>query len=74
MTIDSDPGVLDRVHHLSTARLPTKLGNFEALAFRDSSNGSEPIALVHGDIRGVDAPLVRLHSECWTGDVVGSLR
>lgn len=74
MTIESEPGIQDRVRHLSTAQLPTRLGNFEALAFRDARNGSEPIALVHGDITGVDAPLVRLHSECWTGDVAGSLR
>jgi 3,4-dihydroxy 2-butanone 4-phosphate synthase/GTP cyclohydrolase II len=54
--------------------LPTRLGTFEALVFADELDGSEPIALVHGDIGSRDAPLVRLHSECWTGDVVGSLR
>jgi GTP cyclohydrolase II len=63
-----------RVARLSTARLPTRLGTFEALVFADELDGSEPIALVHGDIGSRDAPLVRLHSECWTGDVVGSLR
>jgi len=63
-----------RISRLSSARLPTRLGTFEALVFTDALDGSEPIALVHGDIASRDAPLVRLHSECWTGDVVGSLR
>jgi GTP cyclohydrolase II len=63
-----------RVRHLSTASLPMVHGVFEAHAFRDDSDGSEPIALVHGDITTIDAPLVRLHSECFTGDVLGSLR
>lgn len=74
MAIESKPGRQDRVRHLSTARLPTVLGSFEAVAFRDSRDGSEPIALIHGDINAVDAPLVRVHSACWTGDVLGSLR
>lgn len=63
-----------RVRHLSTARLPTRLGDFEALAFSDGRDGTEPIALVHGDLTSSPAPLVRIHSECWTGDVIGSLR
>jgi GTP cyclohydrolase II len=63
-----------RVARLSSARLPTRLGAFEALVFSDQLDGSEPVALVHGDIASRDAPLVRVHSECWTGDVVGSLR
>ncbi|MDP8904377.1 MAG: GTP cyclohydrolase II [Chloroflexota bacterium] len=74
MAIASQRARHDRVRHLSTARLPTRLGSFDALAFRDSSDGSEPVALVHGDIHALDAPLVRVHSECWTGDVLGSLR
>ncbi len=63
-----------RVARLSGARLPTRLGSFEAFVFTDRLDGSQPIALVHGDIAASTAPLVRLHSECWTGDVVGSLR
>jgi GTP cyclohydrolase II len=63
-----------RVHRLSSARLPTRIGAFDAIAFSDADTGTEPIALVHGDIAAVEAPLVRLHSECWTGDVLGSLR
>lgn len=63
-----------RVARVSTARLPTRLGAFDALVFADHRDGTEPIALVHGDVASRDAPLVRVHSECWTGDVVGSLR
>ena len=63
-----------RIARLSSARLPTRLGAFEALVFADQLDGSEPVALVHGDVARRDAPLVRVHSECWTGDVVGSLR
>jgi GTP cyclohydrolase II len=63
-----------RVARLSAARLPTRLGAFEAFVFADHMDGTEPIALVHGDLASRDAPLVRVHSECWTGDVVGSLR
>ena len=63
-----------RVRRLSNARLPTRIGTFDAIAFADLHSGTEPIALVHGDVAGRDAPLVRLHSECWTGDVLGSLR
>lgn len=73
-TMDTATANPVRVARLSTARLPTRLGAFEALVFADHLDGTEPIALVHGDLASRDAPLVRLHSECWTGDVVGSLR
>src|SRR5688572_31447039 len=63
-----------RVVRLSAARLPTRLGAFQALVFADQVDGTEPVALVCGDLASRDAPLVRVHSECWTGDVVGSLR
>lgn len=63
-----------RVVRLSAARLPTRLGVFEAIVFEDQVDGTEPVALVYGDVASRDAPLVRIHSECWTGDVVGSLR
>ena len=63
-----------RVRRLSHARLPTRIGTFDAFAYSDTRTGTEPIALVHGDVAERDAPLVRLHSECWTGDVLGSLR
>jgi 3,4-dihydroxy 2-butanone 4-phosphate synthase/GTP cyclohydrolase II len=74
MPTDTKPNTNGRVHRLSSARLPTRIGTFDAIAFSDSHTGTEPIALVHGDLAAHDAPLVRLHSECWTGDVLGSLR
>jgi 3,4-dihydroxy 2-butanone 4-phosphate synthase/GTP cyclohydrolase II len=70
-TQTTDPA---RVVRLSAARLPTRLGAFEAIVFADKVDGTEPAALVYGDVASRDAPLVRIHSECWTGDVVGSLR
>jgi GTP cyclohydrolase II len=74
MPSEIKPTTNGRVSRLSGARLPTRIGTFDAIVFSDSSSGTEPIALVHGDVAGRDAPLVRLHSECWTGDVLGSLR
>ena len=74
MPTEIEPATNGRVRRVSNARLPTRIGTFDAVAFSDSRTGTEPIALVHGDLAGRDAPLVRLHSECWTGDVLGSLR
>lgn len=66
-----------QVDRLATTRLPTEFGEFTAHGFRDRIDGSEHIALVHGDI-GADVSghgvLTRLHSECLTGDVLGSAR
>jgi 3,4-dihydroxy 2-butanone 4-phosphate synthase/GTP cyclohydrolase II len=61
------------VEHLSTARLPTRFGTFEAHCYRSSVDGTEHLALVMGDPAGTDV-LVRAHSECLTGEVLGSLR
>ena len=74
MPTESKPATNGRVRRLSNARLPTRIGTFDAVVFSDLRSGTEPIALVHGDVAGRDAPLVRVHSECWTGDVLGSLR
>jgi 3,4-dihydroxy 2-butanone 4-phosphate synthase/GTP cyclohydrolase II len=74
MASESKPAAETRVRRLSNARLPTRIGTFDAVAYADTRSGTEPVALVHGDIAGRDAPLVRIHSECWTGDVLGSLR
>lgn len=53
--------------------LPTNLGEFRTIAYEDSLNGALHLALVLGDMRG-RVPLVRLHSECLTGDALGSER
>lgn len=60
--------------HTSSARLPTQFGEFDIHVFTDSRNGMEHVALTHGDLQGATDPLVRVHSECLTGDVFGSTR
>lgn len=62
------------LRRFSSARIPTKLGEFTAHSYRNNFNKEENIALVLGDIADVDSPLVRVHSECLTGDLIGSLR
>lgn len=66
------------VELVSTARMPTEFGDFHALAYRAMDDRTEHLALVMGDIaaagRTARGVLVRVHSECLTGDIVGSLR
>ena len=58
----------------SIADLPTRFGDFHAVAFWNKRDGKEHAAFVHGDPTGAEDVLVRLHSECLTGDAIGSLR
>lgn len=58
----------------AVARLPTRHGDFTAHVYRSILDGAEHIALVRGDVSGRDNVLVRVHSECVTGDILGSLR
>ena len=62
------------VERVVETRMPTKYGEFTAIAYRSLVDPAEHVALVKGDIRPEDAVLVRVHSECLTGDVFGSLR
>jgi 3,4-dihydroxy 2-butanone 4-phosphate synthase/GTP cyclohydrolase II len=62
------------VKQVGTARLPSKHGEFTAVAYESILDGKGHIALVMGDLQSIEAPLVRVHSECLTGDVFGSLR
>ncbi len=63
------------VHRATEADLPTRYGQGRIIAYRvQHEPGNEPIALVMGDLNRVDAPLVRLHSSCFTGDLLDSLR
>jgi 3,4-dihydroxy 2-butanone 4-phosphate synthase/GTP cyclohydrolase II len=55
-------------------RLPTDYGEFTAVAFRETLTGKHHVALVRGEVDGADDVLVRVHSECLTGDVFHSLR
>jgi len=59
---------------LSQARLPTRFGDFDVAVFEIDGTPAEAVALMHGPLGGNTIPLVRLHSECLTGDVLGSLR
>ncbi len=62
------------VSRLAESRLPTRFGDFQVIAFGVEYESIQPIALVAGDLRKVTAPLVRLHSSCFTGDLLDSLR
>ena len=64
----------NHVQRVASARLPTEFGDFTAVGFRSDIDGIEHIALVRGDIGDGHGVLVRVHSECLTGDVLGSLR
>ncbi|HEY93066.1 MAG TPA: bifunctional 3,4-dihydroxy-2-butanone-4-phosphate synthase/GTP cyclohydrolase II [Dehalococcoidia bacterium] len=62
------------VHQMAEAKLPTKYGEFMTIAYKSDIDPDEHIALVMGDISTEEPVLVRVHSECVTGDVFGSLR
>src|SRR5438128_3720942 len=62
------------VERTTSVRLPTTYGEFTAVAFREKLTGKNHLALVKGDVAGVGNVLVRVHSECLTGDVFHSLR
>ena len=63
-----------RVHVEAAAQLPTRFGEFRVLVFKSEGDDRENLAIVRGDVwRGEEVP-VRLHSECLTGDALGSLR
>lgn len=54
--------------------LPTSFGDFQAIVYSEKNNAKETVALVKGDVKGKENVLVRVHSECLTGDVFGSKR
>lgn len=60
------------VELLAEARVPTEHGTFTMKLFKEKNTGLEHVAMVMGDVQG--SALVRVHSECMTGDVFGSLR
>jgi 3,4-dihydroxy 2-butanone 4-phosphate synthase/GTP cyclohydrolase II len=66
------------VEQVATSGMPTAFGTFRAVAYRSTLDGSEHLALVMGDVaeagRSEAGALVRVHSECLTGDILGSLR
>jgi 3,4-dihydroxy 2-butanone 4-phosphate synthase/GTP cyclohydrolase II len=62
------------VERVAEVRLPTAYGDFNAVAYRERLSGKPHVALVRGEIDGAENVLVRVHSECLTGDVFHSLR
>jgi 3,4-dihydroxy 2-butanone 4-phosphate synthase/GTP cyclohydrolase II len=66
------------VELIASSQMPTEFGDFRALAYRSTVDGTEHLALVMGDVaaagRSEGGALVRVHSECLTGDILGSLR
>jgi len=62
------------VQRVTEAKLPTTYGEFTAVAYRSVVDAAEHVALVKGNISNDEPVLVRVHSECLTGDVFGSLR
>lgn len=62
------------VHLASEAELPTEFGHFKVKVYRNDVDAFEHVALVCGDIAKHEAPLVRVHSECLTGDIFASER
>jgi GTP cyclohydrolase II len=69
-------GPVARVSHVATTRIPTRHADFVAHAYRDERTGDDHVVLALGDVADMAAgpPLVRLHSECLTGDALGSRR
>ncbi|MFZ5808723.1 MAG: GTP cyclohydrolase II [Chloroflexota bacterium] len=62
------------VRIVAIAELPSRFGQFHVVAFYNNQDGKEHAAFVHGDVLGAENVPVRLHSECLTGDAIGSLR
>jgi 3,4-dihydroxy 2-butanone 4-phosphate synthase/GTP cyclohydrolase II len=62
------------IRRISEARIPTNWGDFTCYVYESLIDGQQHVALVRGAVQGEDDVLVRVHSECLTGDVFGSLR
>ena len=62
------------VEHVEVVKMPTDYGEFDLHLYRSRLDGQHHLALVHGDVAGKPKVLVRVHSECLTGDVFGSRR
>jgi 3,4-dihydroxy 2-butanone 4-phosphate synthase/GTP cyclohydrolase II len=62
------------VRRVAQVQMPTKYGNFALIAYENDVDPYQHLALVSGDVKDKEDVLVRMHSECFTGDVLGSLR
>jgi GTP cyclohydrolase II len=70
---DTTPGPVE-IRFAADARLPTRFGDFRVLAYECPTDGQDYGVIVRGDVEGQEDVPVRLHSECFTGDVMGSLK
>lgn len=75
----SDNPVVERedgliVERFAIANLPTKYGQFRIVSFKNNRDGKDHVAILGGDVAGGERVLTRIHSECVTGDVFGSLK
>jgi GTP cyclohydrolase II len=78
MTGETRPLPMRKLSHFlerySESDLPTERGLFRIVVFRDRRNGKEHVAMVKGDVKNLEGVPVRIHSECLTSEVFGSLR
>ncbi|DAC32909.1 MAG TPA: GTP cyclohydrolase II [Candidatus Poseidoniaceae archaeon] len=68
------PPIIERKDVPSEAKLPTMFGEFNIRIFHEATTGLDHVALTLGDMSGPDPVLIRVHSECLTGDAFGSMR
>jgi GTP cyclohydrolase II len=74
MTLRLIHSIHPTVERVADARLPTETGEFRIIGFRSLDSEEEFVALVKGDLRADRPSLVRIHSQCMTGDVFGSVK
>src|SRR5271163_295489 len=70
----ANPSGSRKARVIARAKLPTRFGRFTVVGIAGRAKGEEAIAIEHGRIRGAKSPLVRVHSQCLTGDVFASER
>ena len=71
---DRDNPMASTIEFVSETLLPTGSGSFRVRAYRELDTGKEPVAIVEGDVDGAEALPVRVHDECFTSEVLGSLK
>ncbi|MDP6334376.1 MAG: GTP cyclohydrolase II [Candidatus Poseidoniaceae archaeon] len=74
MVINDNFGLIEESSIPSEAKLPTSFGDFKIRVFHEKATGFDHVALTLGEMEGPDPVLVRVHSECLTGDAFSSLR
>lgn len=69
-----DPSHKPRMVRAAQASLPTEYGIFDIIVYEETATGKEHVAMVHGDVKGKEDVVSRIHSECLTGDIFHSLK